>query len=80
MKKNVLRQRIDSCVFDMDQLVVGTLFFTVICFLFPTVTVYYVFFSLVRLLITMTQVRTRAASAATAARFGRDAALIVAVT
>jgi phosphatidylinositol glycan class Q protein len=55
-KKNVLRQRIDSCDYDMDQLVVGTLLFTLIFFLFPTITVYYLFFTFIRLLLTMMQV------------------------
>lgn len=36
---------------------VGTLFFTLLAFLIPTITVYYIFFSLVRLLITVSQVR-----------------------
>lgn len=50
-KRNVLRQRIDSCLYDMDQLLVGTILFTLLFFLFPTIGIYYVFFSFVRILI-----------------------------
>lgn len=49
-KKNVLRNRIDSCSYEMDQLLVGTILFTLTFFLFPTIAVYYVFFSFVRAL------------------------------
>lgn len=51
-KNNILRQRIDSCSYDMDQLLLGTLLFTTIFFLFPTIGIYYVFFTLVYLLVT----------------------------
>lgn len=37
---NVLRQRTDSYNYDVDQLLLGTLLFTVSAFLFPTVLVY----------------------------------------
>lgn len=43
-KKNVLRNRVDSNDFDMAQLLLGTLLFTVVFFLFPTTLVYYAFF------------------------------------
>ncbi|KAI8846079.1 N-acetylglucosaminyl transferase component-domain-containing protein [Chytridium lagenaria] len=46
-KRNVLRNRVDSAEFDLDQLLLGTILFTVLVFLFPTVAVYYVLFSLV---------------------------------
>lgn len=46
-KKNVLRDRIDSAEYDLDQLLLGTILFTLLVFLFPTVAVYYVLFSLV---------------------------------
>eukprot|EP01103_Thecamoeba_quadrilineata_P006413 TRINITY_DN1613_c0_g1_i4.p1 TRINITY_DN1613_c0_g1~~TRINITY_DN1613_c0_g1_i4.p1 ORF type:complete len:589 (-),score=133.60 TRINITY_DN1613_c0_g1_i4:54-1820(-) len=49
-KRNVLKKRIDSQDYDIDQLLLGTLIFTVLFFLWPTVTVYYVMFVLVRLL------------------------------
>ena len=39
-KYNVLRQRVDSCDYDTEQLLLGTLFFTVLVFLFPTVGAY----------------------------------------
>ncbi|KAJ3330199.1 hypothetical protein HDU76_006216 [Blyttiomyces sp. JEL0837] len=47
-KFNVLRNRVDSVDFDLDQLLSGTILFTVLVFLFPTVAVYYVLFSCTR--------------------------------
>ena len=44
---NVLRKRTDSYAYDVDQLFLGTLFFTVSIFLFPTVLVYASLFGLV---------------------------------
>eukprot|EP00158_Paraphelidium_tribonemae_P007196 Partr_v1_DN28149_c0_g1_i2_m55693 putative Phosphatidylinositol glycan anchor biosynthesis, class Q len=43
-KYNVLRNRLDSSDFDLDQLLLGTILFTLLFFLFPTVIVYYVLF------------------------------------
>lgn len=40
-KRNVLRERIDSCDYDLDQLLLGTILFTLLAFLFPTVMVFY---------------------------------------
>ncbi|KAJ3207130.1 phosphatidylinositol N-acetylglucosaminyltransferase subunit gpi1 [Dinochytrium kinnereticum] len=54
-KRNVLRNRVDSAEFDLDQLLLGTILFTVLVFLFPTVAVYYVLFSLTRVMIIGTQ-------------------------
>ena len=54
-KFNVLRNRIDSCDYDIDQLLLGTILFTVIFFLFPTVAIYYLYFSLVRFVIAFIQ-------------------------
>ncbi len=54
-KRNILRGRIDSCSYDMDQLLLGTMLFTLVFFLFPTITIYYVFFSIVRFGIIVTQ-------------------------
>ena len=48
-KWNVLRQRVDSVHYDVDQLFVGTLLFTVLLFLLPTTALYYVIFTSVRL-------------------------------
>lgn len=45
---NVLRNRIDSWDYDIDQLLFGTILFTLVAFLFPTVLVYYVLFASVR--------------------------------
>jgi len=50
-KKNVLRDRIDSCHYDIDQLLLGTIIFTVLFFLVPTVAIYYLYFSMVRFLV-----------------------------
>ncbi|XP_033177969.1 uncharacterized protein LOC100748152 isoform X2 [Bombus impatiens] len=48
-KKNPLRERIDSCQYQPDQLFVGTLLFTILLFLMPTTWVYYVVFTMLRL-------------------------------
>lgn len=42
---NVLRNRIDSWDYDVDQLLFGTILFTLVAFLFPTVLVYYLVFA-----------------------------------
>uniref|UniRef100_A0A8C9XVL1 Phosphatidylinositol glycan anchor biosynthesis, class Q n=1 Tax=Sander lucioperca TaxID=283035 RepID=A0A8C9XVL1_SANLU len=54
-KWNVLRQRVDSCSYDMDQLFIGTLLFTVLLFLLPTTALYYLVFTLLRLLVVLFQ-------------------------
>jgi len=46
---NVLRNRTDSWEYDTDQLLFGTILFTLLAFLFPTVLAYYSLFALVRL-------------------------------
>ena len=40
-KYNMLRGRVDACAYDTEQLLLGTLFFTLLCFLLPTVVAYY---------------------------------------
>lgn len=50
-KHNVLRNRIDSCEYDLDQLLVGTMLFTLLVFLLPTVVVYYLNFAFARMAI-----------------------------
>lgn len=45
---NVIRQRTDSYQYDVDQLFLGTLLFTVSAFLFPTVLTYAALFYTVR--------------------------------
>ena len=55
-KKNVLRDRVDTCDADTNQLLLGTFVFTISVFLFPTFVVYYVFFLLVRIAILVPQV------------------------
>lgn len=46
---NTLRHRVDSYNYEIDQLFLGTLLFTVTIFLLPTIFTYYAFFSLVSL-------------------------------
>ncbi|KAJ1325884.1 phosphatidylinositol N-acetylglucosaminyltransferase subunit Q [Microdochium nivale] len=48
-KYNVLRNRVDSCAYDLDQLLVGTILFTLLFFLLPTVVVFYLNFALARM-------------------------------
>ncbi|GJN82658.1 phosphatidylinositol N-acetylglucosaminyltransferase subunit gpi1 [Purpureocillium lilacinum] len=50
-KHNVLRNRIDSCDYDLDQLLVGTILFTLLFFLLPTVGVFYLNFAIARMII-----------------------------
>ncbi|XP_037544375.1 phosphatidylinositol N-acetylglucosaminyltransferase subunit Q isoform X2 [Nematolebias whitei] len=54
-KWNVLRQRVDSCSYDLDQLFIGTLLFTVLLFLLPTTALYYLVFTLLRLVVVLFQ-------------------------
>jgi phosphatidylinositol glycan class Q protein len=44
-KRNVLRKRTDSNDYELDQLLLGTLLFTVVTFLLPTVLAFYVTFA-----------------------------------
>ncbi|KAL0095886.1 N-acetylglucosaminyl transferase component-domain-containing protein [Phycomyces blakesleeanus] len=44
-KRNTLRNRIDSCDYALDQLLLGTCLFTLLTFLFPTVLIYYLTFA-----------------------------------
>jgi phosphatidylinositol glycan class Q protein len=50
-KGNVLRNRIDNCDYDLDQLLLGTILFTVLFFLLPTVAVFYSTFAGARMAI-----------------------------
>ncbi|RNC42640.1 DNA-directed RNA polymerase II subunit 3, partial [Trypanosoma cruzi] len=47
-KYNPLRRRTDTYDFEVDQMLMGTLLFTVTVFLFPTLAVYYFYFALAR--------------------------------
>ncbi|KAI5239674.1 Gpi1-domain-containing protein [Aureobasidium subglaciale] len=47
-KRNVLRNRIDSCDYDLDQLLLGTILFTLLTFLLPTIGVFYATFASAR--------------------------------
>ena len=48
-KRNILRNRIDSCDYDLDQLLLGTILFTLLTFLLPTVGVFYATFASARM-------------------------------
>lgn len=50
-KRNILRKRIDSCDYDLDQLLLGTILFTLLFFLLPTVIVFYLTFATARMAI-----------------------------
>ena len=50
-KHNVLRNRIDSCDYNLDQLLLGTILFTLLSFLLPTVIVFYLTFTSTRMAI-----------------------------
>lgn len=50
-KRNVLRHRIDSCDYALDQLLLGTVLFTLQFFLLPTVFVFYLLFAAARVLV-----------------------------
>jgi phosphatidylinositol glycan class Q protein len=50
-KRNILRNRIDSCDYDLDQLLLGTILFTLLFFLLPTVAVFYATFAGARMTI-----------------------------
>ena len=50
-KRNVLRNRIDNCDYDLDQLLLGTILFTLLFFLLPTVIVFYMTFAVSRMAI-----------------------------
>lgn len=54
-KWNVLRYRVDSASFDVDQLFIGTLLFTILFFLLPTTALYYVVFTVLRLVVLTVQ-------------------------
>jgi len=47
-KRNVLKNRIDSCNYTIDQLLLGTLLFCVLVFLLPTMGTYFLFFWVAR--------------------------------
>lgn len=44
-KWNMLKERLDSADYDLDQLLLGTILFACLVFLFPTVAVYYALFT-----------------------------------
>ncbi|KAJ1909155.1 pig-Q, partial [Tieghemiomyces parasiticus] len=45
---NPLRSRVDSCNFELDQLLLGTILLSLVLFLFPTIAVYYLTFAVSR--------------------------------
>ncbi|XP_060523018.1 phosphatidylinositol N-acetylglucosaminyltransferase subunit Q [Cylas formicarius] len=48
-KHNPLRNRVDSCEYSPNQLFIGTLGFTILLFLLPTTTMYYIVFATFRM-------------------------------
>lgn len=50
-KRNILRNRVDSCSYQLDQLMMGTIFFIALIFLLPTVLIFYLTFAACRLTI-----------------------------
>ncbi|ORX98268.1 Gpi1-domain-containing protein [Basidiobolus meristosporus CBS 931.73] len=55
-KYNPLRKRTDSCDYGLDQLLIGTILFTLLTFLFPTIVVYYLTFLTGRLGVVFLQI------------------------
>ncbi|SCV02205.1 LANO_0F15940g1_1 [Lachancea nothofagi CBS 11611] len=55
-KRNVLRNRVDSNHFELDQLLMGTLFFTILIFLLPTLSLFYASFTVFRMAVLMPEV------------------------
>ena len=53
-KWNVLRQRVDSATYDVNQLFIGTLLFTILLFLLPTTSLFYTVFTGVCILVCLT--------------------------
>lgn len=52
-KYNVMRRRVDLCDYGVNQLLLGTLLFTVLFFLFPTVAFYFLCMWLVQMLVAL---------------------------
>ena len=63
-KWNILRERIDSYDYDNSQLLVGTIFFTILLFLLPTTAMYFFIFLLLRLIQFSVQLVLRLATVA----------------
>ncbi|PAV22351.1 n-acetylglucosaminyl transferase component gpi1 [Pyrrhoderma noxium] len=60
---NVLRKRLDDWDYDLDQLILGTMLFTLISFLFPTISVYYILFAMARAALLLLRASFEVASA-----------------
>jgi hypothetical protein len=50
-----LRDRMDACDYSSSQMILGTILFTLLVFLFPTISVYYFSFTTFRILINFVQ-------------------------
>jgi len=61
---NMLRRRLESSHYDLDQLLLGSMFFTLVTFLFPTSLVYYALFASSRLIILLVSVSLQALTSA----------------
>jgi hypothetical protein len=49
IKLNPLRERVDTCHYEMDQLLLGTVIFAVVSFLIPTLLIFYTLFAALKL-------------------------------
>jgi hypothetical protein len=49
-KWNILRERVDSCQYDITQLLVGTTIFTILLFILPTIAMYMLVFFYLRII------------------------------
>ena len=54
-KWNILRKRVDTCIYDQSQLLFGTVLFTINIFLLPSFAIYYYYFMLVKCIFTIAQ-------------------------
>ena len=58
-KWNVLRERVDSITYEADQLILGTIIFTILLFLLPTTSMYYMVFTATRSVVLLIQTFTQ---------------------
>jgi hypothetical protein len=55
-KINILRQRVDTCEYDRQQLFLGTVLFSIFFFLFPSLAVYFYLFACAQVVIVLLQI------------------------
>ena len=51
----MLRERVDSITYEADQLILGTIIFTILLFLLPTTFMYYIVFTVTRSVVLLIQ-------------------------